>query len=45
MVSLNWVGIAGVEALRRHAKLPIHGHRNGWGAFSRCPFLGLDFAV
>lgn len=45
MVSLNWVGIAGVEALRRHAQLPIHGHRNGWGAFSRCPFLGLDFAV
>jgi ribulose-bisphosphate carboxylase large chain len=45
MVSVNWVGLAGVEALRRHAQLPIHGHRNGWGAFSRSPFLGLDFTV
>ena len=29
MVSVNWVGFAGVEHLRRHALLPIHGHRNG----------------
>ncbi|MDE2456893.1 MAG: ribulose 1,5-bisphosphate carboxylase, partial [Burkholderiales bacterium] len=37
MVSVNWVGFAAVEHLRRHAQLPIHGHRNGWGAFTRHP--------
>jgi ribulose-bisphosphate carboxylase large chain len=29
MVSLNSVGLVGLEAARRHASLPIHGHRNG----------------
>lgn len=43
MVSINWVGFAGVEHLRRHAQLPIHGHRNGWGAFTRHPGLGFSF--
>jgi ribulose-bisphosphate carboxylase large chain len=43
MVSLNWVGTIGVARLRRHATLPIHGHRNGWGFFSRCPALGFEF--
>ena len=43
MVSINWVGFAGVEHLRRHGRLPIHGHRNGWGAFTRHPLLGFSF--
>jgi ribulose-bisphosphate carboxylase large chain len=43
MVSVNWVGFAGVEYLRRHAQLPIHGHRNGWGALTRHPRLGFSF--
>lgn len=43
MVSVNWVGFSGVEQLRRHTQLPIHGHRNGWGAFTRHPMLGFDF--
>jgi len=43
MVSLNWVGTVGLARLRRHAMLPIHGHRNGWGFFSRCPALGFEF--
>ena len=43
MVSVNWVGFAGVEHLRKHACLPIHGHRNGWGAFTRHPGLGFAF--
>ena len=43
MVSVNWVGFAGVEHLRRHSQLPIHGHRNGWGAFTRHPALGFTF--
>jgi ribulose-bisphosphate carboxylase large chain len=43
MVSLNSVGLVGTEALRKHSKMPIHGHRNGWGMLSRHPALGIDF--
>jgi ribulose-bisphosphate carboxylase large chain len=45
MVSLNWVGFAAVEHLRRHGALPIHGHRNGWGALTRHPLLGFAYAA
>ena len=31
MVSLNSVGMTGFNAFRKHAQLPIHAHRNGWG--------------
>lgn len=43
MVSLNGVGLAGVAALRRHAQLAIHGHRNGWGMLDRSPVLGMSY--
>ena len=43
MVSLNWVGISGVTKLRKHSQLPIHGHRNGWGMFTRAEVLGMEF--
>jgi len=43
MVSLRSVGLAGVVELAREADLPIHGHRNGWGALARCPQLGFDY--
>ncbi|MGY8826398.1 MAG: ribulose-bisphosphate carboxylase large subunit family protein [Candidatus Latescibacterota bacterium] len=43
MVSLNSVGLVGVEALRRRCELPIHGHRNGWGMLTRHPSLGIEF--
>jgi ribulose-bisphosphate carboxylase large chain len=45
MVSLNSVGLPAVAHLRRHSRLPIHGHRNGWGIYSRHPYLGLEFAA
>ncbi|HVT30224.1 MAG TPA: ribulose-bisphosphate carboxylase large subunit family protein [Lacipirellulaceae bacterium] len=45
MVSLNSVGYAGVEFLRRRCALPIHGHRNGWGIYYRHPALGIDFTA
>ncbi len=45
MVSLNHVGFAGVSALRGFCQLPIHGHRNGWGMFSRHPLLGIEFTA
>lgn len=43
MVSLNWCGFSAVETLRRHTPLAIHGHRNGFGALSRAPLLGIGF--
>jgi ribulose-bisphosphate carboxylase large chain len=45
MVCVNWVGFAGVEHMRRHSELPLHGHRNGWGALTRCPQLGFSFSA
>lgn len=43
MVCVNWVGISAVEHLRARSQLPIHGHRNGWGALTRAPQLGFAF--
>jgi ribulose-bisphosphate carboxylase large chain len=43
MVSLNWCGFSAVQTLRRHVDLVLHGHRNGFGAFSRHPLLGIGF--
>ena len=43
MVSLNWCGLSAVETLRRSTELVVHGHRNGFGAFSRHPLLGISF--
>jgi ribulose-bisphosphate carboxylase large chain len=43
MVNLLAVGLGAVAHLRKHAQLPIHGHRNGWGALTRHPALGFDF--
>ncbi|WP_274648676.1 ribulose-bisphosphate carboxylase large subunit family protein [Paenibacillus humicola] len=45
MVSINSVGLAGVAHLRRYAELPIHGHRNQWGAMTRSPLLGMSFTA
>lgn len=43
MVSLNWCGFSAVQTLRRHTDLAIHAHRNGYGAISRDPMLGMGF--
>lgn len=45
MANLNSVGYVGVAALRQHSQLPIHGHRNGWGMYTRCPALGIAFSA
>ncbi len=45
MVSLNWVGLTGLRFLRDRTGLPIHGHRNGWGLFSRSPHIGISYPV
>jgi ribulose-bisphosphate carboxylase large chain len=44
MAVLNSVGLVGLRELRRHAQLPIHAHRAGWGYLSRSPGLGWDYA-
>jgi len=43
MVSLNSVGLPGLAHLRKHCRLPIHAHRNGWGLFSRSPHVGMSY--
>ncbi len=43
MASLNSVGLSGFSALRAHAQLPIHAHRNGWGLFYRSPWMGISY--
>ena len=43
MVSLNSIGLPALAALRRHARLAIHGHRNGWGIYSRSPAVGMSY--
>lgn len=45
MVSLNWVGLSGLRFLRDRTRLPIHGHRNGWGLMSRSPDIGISYDV
>jgi ribulose-bisphosphate carboxylase large chain len=45
MVNLNSVGVAGFLGLSRHAELPIHAHRNGWGYLSRHPALGWSYTA
>jgi ribulose-bisphosphate carboxylase large chain len=43
MISLNSVGLAGVKKMCEVGVLAIHGHRNGWGALNRHPWLGIEF--
>ncbi|MCA9170285.1 MAG: ribulose-bisphosphate carboxylase large subunit family protein, partial [Planctomycetales bacterium] len=45
MVSIHHVGLSGVMALRNHASVPIHGHRNGWGLYARSPSIGIDYTA
>lgn len=43
MVSMNSIGLPALKVLRDHAKVPIHGHRNGWGLLGRSPAIGMSF--
>lgn len=43
MASLNACGYSAIQSLRRSTPLALHGHRNGYGAFSRHPLLGISF--
>jgi ribulose-bisphosphate carboxylase large chain len=43
MASLNSIGLPALVALRHHSQVAIHGHRNGWGMFSRSHATGMSF--
>jgi ribulose-bisphosphate carboxylase large chain len=43
MVCINLVGLAGLEYIRRRARVPIHGHRTMFGAISRSEQVGFSF--
>ncbi len=45
MVSMNSIGLPALKALRAHAQLCIHGHRNGWGMLGRSPAIGMSFVA
>ena len=45
MASLNSVGLVGMVELARHSEVPIHAHRNGWGAMTRHPLLGWSYVA
>ncbi len=45
MVSMNSIGLPALTLLRKHAKIAIHGHRNGWGMLSRSPAIGMSFVA
>jgi ribulose-bisphosphate carboxylase large chain len=43
MACVNLVGLSGLEFLRRHSEVPIHGHRAMFGAFGRSEQVGIGF--
>jgi len=43
MASMNSIGLPAMVALRKHSQLAIHGHRNGWGMYSRSHATGMSF--
>ena len=45
MASINSVGVVGMVELGRWTQLPIHAHRNGWGALTRHPLLGWSYVA
>ena len=45
MVGVSQVGIAALSYLRARCELPIHGHRNFFGAIARHPMLGIGFSA
>jgi ribulose-bisphosphate carboxylase large chain len=45
MLVLNSVGLSGVAEIRRHSRIALHGHRAGWGLYSRAPMLGMSYVA
>lgn len=45
MVTVATIGLPALAWLRKHSQLAIHGHRAGWGLYSRSPYVGMDYAA
>jgi len=45
MVCLKTIGLPALRVVRDHTAMPIHGHRAGWGLWSRSPDVGIDYQV
>jgi ribulose-bisphosphate carboxylase large chain len=45
MVSVNSIGLPAMKVVRKHAKVVVHGHRNGWGLLGRSPAIGMSFVA
>lgn len=43
MLCVNLVGLAGLEFLRNHTEVPVHGHRTMMGAIARSDQVGIGF--
>jgi ribulose-bisphosphate carboxylase large chain len=43
MVSMNSIGLPALAILRKHCRVAIHGHRNGWGIYDRSPAIGMSY--
>ena len=45
MASIHSIGLVAFAELARWTELPIHAHRNGWGALTRHPLLGWSYVA
>ena len=45
MVSMNSIGLPAMKIIRQHARVAIHGHRNGWGMMGRSSAAGMSFVA
>ena len=45
MASIHSIGLVAFTELARWAEVPIHAHRNGWGALTRHPSLGWSYVA
>ncbi len=45
MVCMHSVGLTGLRAVRDRSPMTLHGHRAGWGLYSRSPDIGIGFGV
>jgi ribulose-bisphosphate carboxylase large chain len=45
MLNLIPIGLAAVAYFAKQCSLPIHGHRAGWGALTRSPYLGWEYVA
>lgn len=43
MICVNAIGWSAAREIARRGELAIHGHRAGWGLFTRHPLLGIEF--